>query len=349
MSIATATAPTTTPEPFKVVNATVVLPATASADEWLAERRNGLGGSDIAAAVGIDRYNSPYSLWLLKTGRRIDNPSPEQQERMYTGQLLEPVLRDEFARRHPEYVITRGEGTYAIPGQEWRRCNVDGLVWTPEGELAGVLECKTGNHRQLDAWAGDEIPLSYTVQGQWSAAVVGAPRIFYIALIDTNTWIEKAIDRDDELVADLVELGAEFWRHVETDTEPPIDGHTATADALMTRPAEPGKTVELDPEFEKDFRRRAEIQDQINALNEEKREIDNRIRAALGDAELGKLNGRKVATFKAPSAPTRKVADWKAFKKQHPRIYKRWVTEIPAARRLAISYKTEQNTKESDK
>lgn len=333
-------------EPFTITTATVVLPTTAEHSRWIAERANGIGGSEIAAAVGIDKYDSPYSLWLLKTGRRVEHFSAEQEERMYTGQLLEPTLRDEFARRHPEYIVTLGAGTYAVPGAEWRRCNVDGLVWTHDGVLAGVLECKTGNHRQLPAWQGDEIPLSYTVQGQWCASIVDAPNIFYIALIDTNTWIEKTVERDDELVADLIDMAADFWRHVTDDTEPPIDGHTATTDALTAQAADPDKEAALADEWEIDFANRDKITAQIKTLEAKKREIDNRIRHALGDAEIGYLNGRKAVTCKAPAAPTRRMK-WAEFRKNHPRLYRRYVTETPAARRLNITYTPDQEHTES--
>lgn len=40
-----------------------------SREEWLAHRRNGIGGSDAAAVVGMSEYTSPYMLWCDKTGR----------------------------------------------------------------------------------------------------------------------------------------------------------------------------------------------------------------------------------------------------------------------------------------
>ena len=36
-------------------------------EEWLALRKQGIGGSDAAAACGLSRWKSPLGLWLEKT------------------------------------------------------------------------------------------------------------------------------------------------------------------------------------------------------------------------------------------------------------------------------------------
>ncbi|WP_410960483.1 YqaJ viral recombinase family protein, partial [Salmonella sp. SAL4361] len=38
-------------------------------DQFLAGRKKGIGGSDVAAILGFSPYKSPYQLWLDKTGR----------------------------------------------------------------------------------------------------------------------------------------------------------------------------------------------------------------------------------------------------------------------------------------
>ena len=40
-----------------------------SRDEWLTVRRQGIGSSDAAAAVGLNPYQSALELWMQKTGR----------------------------------------------------------------------------------------------------------------------------------------------------------------------------------------------------------------------------------------------------------------------------------------
>ena len=39
-----------------------------SHQEWLEDRKRGIGGSDVATVLGLNKYKSPYQLWLEKTG-----------------------------------------------------------------------------------------------------------------------------------------------------------------------------------------------------------------------------------------------------------------------------------------
>ena len=40
-----------------------------SREEWLEVRRKSIGGSDAASILGLNQYNSAYSLWCEKTGK----------------------------------------------------------------------------------------------------------------------------------------------------------------------------------------------------------------------------------------------------------------------------------------
>src|SRR5699024_1465567 len=180
----------------------------------------------IASAVGVDHWRTPYQMWLIKTGR-VDPDrltSSEQENRFRWGHKIEPLLIDTFAEEHPDLHVTRDVGTLARVDQKWQRVNVDGLAWTQSGELHGVIEAKTANHRMQSAWEGAEVPVPYVMQCQWAMWVTGAPRAYVVALIDTHTHIEKTVERDDELIADLVDLATQFWRLVEIDTPPTPDG-----------------------------------------------------------------------------------------------------------------------------
>lgn len=272
-------------------------------------------------------------MWLAKTGRTEEEPDPAGAERMRWGRLLEPVLLAEWDERHPEFVLTGGAGLYADPQYPWMLATVDGLAWTPDQELAGVVEAKTGSHYTASAWAEGEVPVYYVTQVQWYLRVLGAPRAFLAALLDTSTYVERVIDRDEDLITDLVEAAAEFWGYVERDEPPPVDGSEHTRRTLARVRAHAGEVVELDRSWTKDLDHRAELTDLITGLEAERALIDNRLRAAMGTAEVAHLDGRKVASHKAPSKPSRSCA-YDALAADHPDLYARYVTEKPASRRL---------------
>lgn len=64
--------------------------------EWHEQRRAGIGGSDVAALLGLSKWKSPYQLFLEKTGNA---PPQEDNEAMYWGRMLEPVIRDAYEEK----------------------------------------------------------------------------------------------------------------------------------------------------------------------------------------------------------------------------------------------------------
>ena len=64
-----------------------------SRERWLEIRRGSIGGSDAGALLGLNPYNSPYSLWAEKTGKVVQkiNGSQRQQKRRGKGQRQKPA------------------------------------------------------------------------------------------------------------------------------------------------------------------------------------------------------------------------------------------------------------------
>lgn len=315
----------------------VAIPAgAASREDWVWARTFGLGGSDVGAACGLSPWKTPFQLWLEKTRRVADEPDDEALERMYWGQVLEPVVLREWDDRHPEFVLTGGAGVYTHAEHDWMMANVDGLAWHYSGELAGVVEAKTGGHRAVAEWADDEMPIQYVAQIQWYMLLTGAPRTYVCALLDTNTYVERVIERDDDLIGDLRDGALDFWGYVQRDEPPPPDASEGTRKALARWQANPGESIELDPRWDKHIVRRHELSEQIKALDAERTGIDNELRAAMGSAEDARIDGEKVASHKAPAKPSRSV-DYDALADEHPDIYAAYVTERPANRRLTYT------------
>lgn len=272
-------------------------------------------------------------MWLEKTGRVEPEPDTAAAERMRWGTLLEPVVLREWSERNPEHMLTSGAGLYADAEYPWMLATVDGLAWLPNLELAGIVEVKTGSHRTAARWADDETPVYYVTQVQWYMRILGAPRAFLAVLLDTSTYVERVIERDDDLITDLVDVAAEFWSYVEHDEPPPVDGSDTTRRTLAHARANAGEEIELDRSWAKDLEHRAELAETIGLLEAERAVIDNRVRAALGTAEVATVDGQRVATHRAPSKPSRSCA-YDQLAAEHPDLYARYVTEKPASRRL---------------
>ena len=122
--------------------------------EWLEDRRKGIGGSDVATVLGLNKYKSVYQLWLEKTDQ-IEVTSA-QSEAAYWGNTLEEVVAEEFSKRTGKKVRRRNR-VFEHPKYPFLRANIDRDI---VGENA-VLECKTANQYLANEWDDDEIPIQY--------------------------------------------------------------------------------------------------------------------------------------------------------------------------------------------
>jgi putative phage-type endonuclease len=112
---------------------------TLSHDEWIEQRRKGIGGSDIAAICGLSKWKKAIHVYLEKIG---EAPETEISEAAEWGILQEPLIADKFARNHPEWAITEQKAIYMNPEVPWALGNLDRMVICPV-RGRGILEIKT--------------------------------------------------------------------------------------------------------------------------------------------------------------------------------------------------------------
>ena len=67
-----------------------------SREDWLAQRKKGIGGSDVSSIMGLNKYKSALELYLDKTGQL-----PEDDEENIAAELgleLEDFLAKKFVK-----------------------------------------------------------------------------------------------------------------------------------------------------------------------------------------------------------------------------------------------------------
>ena len=78
-----------------------------SHQEWLEDRQKGIGGSDVGTILGLNKWKSPYQLWLEKTGQVVLEETAS--EPAYWGNILEEVVAKEFQERTGKKVRRRNQ------------------------------------------------------------------------------------------------------------------------------------------------------------------------------------------------------------------------------------------------
>ena len=89
--------------------AKLIMTVAEMADEkkWLEARREGIGGSDASIIVGLNRWKSPFQLWLEKTGK-AEPEDLSDNEYVYWGKVLEEVVANRFCELTGKKVQRRG-------------------------------------------------------------------------------------------------------------------------------------------------------------------------------------------------------------------------------------------------
>ena len=143
--------------------------------------RYGVGGSDVAAIVGLDPRRTPYQLWRQKLGLdKPDGPTPATLR----GQFLEPYLIDAWRKDHgpaemQEQVYAESDNPSPSDGAPgcgvWRFGTLDALAIMPDGQQR-IVEAKTvSRHVYQQTWGApwsDEVPDRALCQGLWYWSLV---------------------------------------------------------------------------------------------------------------------------------------------------------------------------------
>jgi putative phage-type endonuclease len=309
--------------------ARLILPADSPAADWHAARAAGIGGSDVAAIVGLSRWKSPLHVWLEKQGRSdfVDSEAAE------CGRELEATILRLFSRRSGLPVLP-GPGTLAHVDRPWMHANLDGLAAEPDGTPAPV-EAKNRSEHQARDWA-DDIPDEPALQAMWYLAVTGYAHAYVAALIGGNRLRWHRLDRDDELIEHLVAYCGRWWqRHVIEGVQPPADGSRATTELLAHLwDVRPEAVIEVDPVTTAGLlHRRRELKAGIAELDAELDLVENQLKAMCGEAEVAAVGGRTVFTWKANS--TFRQTDFRMEQSELAARYVRQVDHVDTDRLAA--------------
>jgi len=202
-------------------------------EDWLMVRKQGIGSSDAGAAVGLNPYKSQLELWLEKTGRDTTLPKADphdEESPMYWGNVLEPIVAWHYSKRTSKRV-RRINAVLQHPNPElsWMLANIDREVIGADD--VQILECKTAGINGARLWK-EGVPEYVQLQVMHQLAVTGKQAADVAVLLGGQTLEIHRIERDELMIARLIELERKFWHYVETDTPPPADG-SASAEMVL--------------------------------------------------------------------------------------------------------------------
>lgn len=282
-----------------------------SKTEWLKYRKQGITGTDAGAITGMNPFMSAFQVYQDKISSEtvlFDN------EAMRQGRDFENYVASRF-EEETGLKVRKANAIYQNEQHPIMLADFDRLI---TGQRSG-LECKTVNPYSADKWKNGSIPLHYQMQIQHYLAVSGYDSWYICALIFGKELIIRKIDRDEELIKDLITVEEHFWNdYVVKGIMPDPDGSQNCSEFILGlySKADGEKSVALTG-FNGMLTRRSEIDELIGKLEAEKNTIDQKIKLKLGDASLGITEDYRVSwkNFEQNRLDTTKL------KSERPDIY----------------------------
>lgn len=290
-------------------------------DAWLAVRKKGVGGSDVAAIMGLSPYRSPYEVWAEKSG--ICEPADiSDKPSVIWGNILEPVVGGHYKSLHPDRKVKRLNAVCQSIERPWAQASLDYEVKDPELG-SGILEIKTADARMSPHWENG-VPVYYQTQITHYMSVLDRPFADVAVLIGGNDYREYRIYRDEDDIKAVNEAVDAFWHRVETGEAPDMSGTKGESEMLFRQHQIANGYVEdygADPKQLLDFIWAKQKRDEAE---KEYRTASDRLKQLIGDDKGLESNVGKVTWVRTE----RTRLDTKRLREERPDVYEEYLTTV---------------------
>lgn len=290
--------------------------------DWVDERVNYIGGSEVAAVLGESEYSTPLQVWMRKQGQ---SPSSEENPVMRFGHYFEDVIAGHFEQ--VTGLRTRKlSKAFVHPEYDFLRANIDRQVLADPArglEATALLEIKTTTSHRMKALDG-EIPWEWYLQIQHYLGLTGYQRAYLqVYERDTCEFSEPhIIDPNPGLIEEITERLASWWDTFMSAGEgrrpEPINGE----DALILYPdSQPEQVVEVTPMGFTLYRELQEVRKRKDDLIRQEEHLKTKLKDKLGKAERLVLAGKTLLSWKSQQTTRFDVS---AFRREHPVFYRQF-------------------------
>ena len=253
-------------------------------DLQIQERSKAIGASEVAAVLGLSKWETPLQVFDRKINPMGDHF--QGNDATYFGTKLEPIVANRFAEE-TGYRLIEVEEAYK---KGHLVAHIDRLIV----DLGIPLECKTQN-----AFAGlwEEVPDAYRVQTEAQMWCMDVNECFVAVVIGGQQYQHFHVTGDKKLQEAIAERVDSFWEnHVLRNIPPPPINYE---DAVRLYPSNRVDAKLATQDAIEAMKRYQSVNTQLKALNTEKEALRLQIVESIGDHEgLIDSNGDLLATWK---------------------------------------------------
>ena len=274
------------------------------------DRSTYLGGSDIAAILGLSPWSTPLDVYLDK----VDGPRPidDAKAKIFRrGARMESYILDLLTEEHGIQIVNRGQ-RYRDKNHAFIAAEIDAEAASGEN-----IEAKSANQFAAKNWGAeftDEIPVYYTAQAMHGMMVREAPATIFPVLIGSDDFRVYRVERDDETIAAIRDKEVEFWDRVQR-RDPPPPSTVSDIERMFSRDS--GLAIQASDEIVEVFNALKSLKSKAKLLDSEIEDAERQIKLFLGEAAVLKFGAQQLCSWKSQEA---NLFDITAFRAKHPAI-----------------------------
>ena len=305
--------------------------------EWLRERKNYLGGTDLAAIAGLNPYRTALDVYLDKTSSDIRE---ETNDAMRWGNLLEEAVAKAYSE-DTGYFLKIADGPIYHSEYKFLAANIDRWAhdihpFKNEMSTKHVLECKTAGFNKGKEWGEsgtDQIPESYLVQVAYYAAICDVPKVDIAVLIAGQDFRIYTYNRNKDLEDKIIKIGINFWHnHIEKRIPPKC---VSTRDTFNLFPQSNYHEIVAEDNIIQKWEELKLAREEENRIQTNIEKLKVEIQEFMRDYEvLRDSNGNVMVIWK--NTTPRLLVDLKTFKEKYREIYEKCINYGKQSRMFLI-------------
>jgi len=305
-------------------------------------RPHGIGGTDIAAILGLSPYKTPLEVWSQLVGDQSIYDKDLLHLRF--GQHAESFIASEYERatllkthvypqtiHHPEHIFMFGHVDRLVSEPHENAINIDGEITSNR-----ILECKTASAFNRTEWgdAGtDQIPATYLMQCAWYLAITRCQFADVAVLVGNNDFRIYHVERDLELEDLLISHAIRFWTEHVLAKNPPKPQSPDDAAILFPKHVD-ALQVEASTEVLETYEKYRELLNQSQTIENECERLKTEILSYMGQAERLTAGNKTLATWTCAKSSQR--VDTKSLCSAHPEIAAQFTHQVIGSRRFLL-------------
>lgn len=306
-------------------NIKILKPTTRA--EWLKLRTCGIGSSEVATIMGLNPYESAYSLWERKRGGET---TEDNKEVFVRGHIMEQGVAELFCYDSGYKIVKSSAGDWIAQSKAkpYMQASPDRIYKV--GKEERICECKTCS-TTIDP---EDIPPYWYCQLQYQLHITGL-KMGALAWLSSVGWQHgyKEIEYNPEFGQYIENRVTEFWNdYIHGDKVPPI---TTPADVKKAYPVPTqGKSITNIKACSACFDNR-QLKAELKRIEKQIEANEDAIKMVLQDAEyLTNEEGEIVASWKTTKPVSR--FDTQRFKAEQPELAEQYTTTKEGNRVLKI-------------